>query len=178
MTWLSSLDLSTVQTIAEHRTPLGVMLAFLGTNLGSTGTIIALSIVIALYLALKHRRALLPFLITIFGSFASFEFLKDLIARPRPPIALAVYQPPLYSFPSGHATMAVAFYGFAAYFLARRQKPFIRYGLYLSAIVLALYVGFSRVYLGVHYPSDVLGGYVLGAFWLWIGVRMIPKKRS
>lgn len=163
---------------AAHRTPLGVMFAFLGTDLGSTGTIVALSIVIAFYLAFKHRRLLLPFLVTIFGSFFSFEFLKDLVARPRPPVALELYQPPLYSFPSAHATMAIAFYGFAAYFLARKQKPVIRYGLYLSAILLVLFIGASRVYLGVHYPSDVLAGYVLGALWLWIGVRMIPKRRS
>lgn len=93
--------------------------------------------------------------------------LKAVFARPRPtfsdPLATALY----YSFPSGHAMMSLITYGLLGYFLynalpLRWQRVAVVVGL----IVLILLIGFSRIYLGVHYLSDVLAGFAVGGLWL------------
>jgi len=93
--------------------------------------------------------------------------LKAVFARPRPtfsdPLATALY----YSFPSGHAMMSLIAYGLLGYFLfnalpERWQRVVVSAGL----IVLILLIGFSRIYLGVHYLSDVLAGFAVGGLWL------------
>ena len=177
MQTLLALDTSVVAAFAEHRTALGVGIAYAATALGSTATILALSAVLALYFALRHRRLVIPLALDILGAFAAFEILKDLVARPRPPAALALYTPPLYSFPSGHATMAAAFYGFSAFALARawpRQRGFI----WLAALLLIALIGVSRVYLGVHYPSDVIAGWLLGGFFAWLGAHLAKRRHA
>jgi undecaprenyl-diphosphatase len=174
---LLALDHSIVQGIAAHRTALGIVIAYLASALGSTAAILALSVALALYFALRHRRRLLPFAIAIFGSLASFELMKALVARPRPPAAIALYREPLYSFPSGHAAMAAAFYGFLAFSLARKN-PRSRALIWLAAFLLAFLIGFSRVYLGVHYPSDVVAGWLLGGFFAWLGARLVKKRHA
>ncbi|MGH7175721.1 MAG: phosphatase PAP2 family protein [Minisyncoccia bacterium] len=174
---LLALDHSVVLAFAEHRTALGVTIAYVATALGSPTTIGALALVLALYFALKHRRLVVPFVVTMAGAFASFEFLKDIVARARPEAALALYAPPLYSFPSGHAVMSVVFYGFAAYALARTY-PRLGGWIYLAATLLTLLIGLSRVYLGVHYPSDVIAGWLLGLFWLWLGTTFARNRHA
>ncbi|MBX3486102.1 phosphatase PAP2 family protein [Phenylobacterium sp.] len=103
-------------------------------------------------------------------AWASSETTKALYARPRPdlvPHEVAVYSG---SFPSGHSTLSAACYLTLAMLVAsletRRRTKALAYGL-AGAILLG--VGFSRVYLGVHFPSDVLAGWVLGATWALVG---------
>ncbi len=100
------------------------------------------------------------------GALILSEAFKLLISRPRPDFfpPLANEQGP--SFPSGHMLLSVAFYGSCAYLLGRHAPLIRRLVLYLLAVVIVLAVGFSRIYLGVHYPSDVLGSTLLGAAWL------------
>ena len=76
------------------------------------------------------------------------------------------------SFPSGHATQAVAIYGMLALVLSMRRPVRVRVWLWAVAALIALVVGASRVYLGAHWMSDVLGGYALGATWLAIVVAV------
>ncbi len=173
MQLLYSLDIGIVEYLAAHRTPLGIVLAFIATDIGSTAVIAALTLVILVYFAHKHRHLVIPFVVMIFGSVASFEIIKNLVERMRPPAELALYTPGDYSFPSGHATTAVVFFGFLAYYLAHRRAHGRRIWIYAAATLLMLLIGVSRVYLGVHYPSDVLAGFMLGALWLWIGIKLI-----
>lgn len=85
-------------------------------------------------------------------------------ARPEPFFGNA---PHTYSFPSGHALFAVCFYGTIASPLSIMvHRPAIRAAIWIAAAFLIFAIGLSRVYLGVHYPSDVIGGYLTGAFWL------------
>lgn len=109
--------------------------------------------------------AFLPAFATL-GALILSEAFKLLISRPRPDFfpPLANEQGP--SFPSGHMLLSVAFYGSCAYLLGRHAPLIRRLALYLLAVVIVLAVGFSRIYLGVHYPSDVLGSTLLGAAWL------------
>ncbi len=93
--------------------------------------------------------------------------LKDWIARPRPvfddPLAVALF----YSFPSGHATMSLIAYGLLAYFIWKSGAPrWLRHVTVVALILLVLLIGLSRLYLGVHYVSDVLAGFAAGGLWL------------
>ena len=175
---MQAIDLSIVEWFAHIRSPLGIVVAFVASDIGSTATIAALAVVFAVWLAHKRHRFLLPFLIAIAGAFCSFEWLKDWTARPRPPYALEAYHPLLYSFPSGHATMAAVFFGFAAYALALRQSRHQRHAIYIAAAAIIVLIGLSRLYLGVHYASDILAGWLLGFAWMAFGIRMIPKRST
>ncbi len=119
----------------------------------------------------KKRFYLLPFWVTIAGSYLFYTLSKIIIHRSRPDIAYYVENG--FSFPSGHATMAVAFYGFLTYILFRQHKHWkIKANVLFASLVIILGVGLSRLYLGVHYLSDVWGGYLLGALWLIIGISI------
>ena len=73
------------------------------------------------------------------------------------------------SFPSGHAFFAMTLFGLLAYFaFTRMPRRFLRMLTFLSLLALILLIGASRVYLGAHWPSDVLAGYLFGAVFLWI----------
>ena len=110
--------------------------------------------------------------------------LKELAARPRPDAALALVQETGYSFPSGHAVFAAAFFGALIVLLGRWRcldgRPMLRRAAQGALLLLILAVGASRVWLGVHWPSDVTGGFLFGAFYLAAPVavrRMAEAKR-
>ena len=88
--------------------------------------------------------------------------LKALFHRPRPSEVFAGLG---YSFPSGHSFFAVTLYGMMAYWLTRATPA--RRWVWVPAVLLILAIGFSRIYLGVHYASDVLAGFCVGLPWLW-----------
>jgi len=93
--------------------------------------------------------------------------LKLLAARPRPPLEDSLSLEPSFSFPSGHAFFAFAFYGLlAALAMGAFRNLWSRTFIVLAALILALALGLSRLYLGVHWPTDVLAGYALGFAWL------------
>jgi len=117
----------------------------------------------------RKKYCILPLIIAVVGSAAFTSLGKLTFHRPRP--AMAVYVERSFSFPSGHATIAVAFYGFAAYLLIRFVQSWNRkVNIFFAAMLLILAIGFSRVYLGEHYLSDVWSGYLVGAMWLIIAI--------
>src|SRR3989344_8686277 len=96
---------------------------------------------------------------------------KVVIRRPRP--ELAFYNEHTFSFPSGHAALSVVFYGFIAYFLFRSIKKWEKkVAVLCAALFIISLIGFSRIYIGVHFLRDVWGGYLLGAIWLVIGITV------
>ena len=110
--------------------------------------------------------------------------LKELAARPRPDAALALVEETGYAFPSGHAVFAAAFYGALIYLLdqwdAFPDRPALRRVMQGALALLILAIGASRVYLGAHWPSDVIGGFLFGGLCLAalaIVRRIIQKKR-
>ncbi|MFT7053819.1 MAG: hypothetical protein ACJAU1_001376, partial [Psychromonas sp.] len=100
----------------------------------------------------------------------TFTYLGKLaFHRPRP--ELAVYMEASFSFPSGHATIAVAFYGFFGYLLIRFTQSWSqKVNILFATIIIIIAIGFSRIYLGVHYISDVWSGYLVGTMWLIIAI--------
>lgn len=103
------------------------------------------------------------------GGIVLTMFLKSVFQRARPELLDSGYTASFYSFPSGHATVAVGFYGMLTVLLAIRLRGWKRWTVALAGTALVLLIGFSRLYLGVHYPTDVLAGYLATPLWL-IGV--------
>lgn len=140
------------------------------TLLGKSQVILVfIFISVAILWLWQKKYCILPLLIAVTGS-EVFTYLGKLaFHRPRPEIA--VYAEHSFSFPSGHATIAVAFYGFVAYLLMRFSQSWSRkVNIFFVTTLLIIAIGFSRVYLGVHYISDVWSGYLVGAMWLIIAV--------
>ena len=105
------------------------------------------------------------------SSLALMLLLKALFKRKRPlsPLIKAVKG---LSFPSGHAITAVTFYGLVIYIISNIISPgILLYALITFFVVLILLIGFSRIYLRVHYPSDVLAGFIIGLMWLVISLE-------
>ena len=105
-------------------------------------------------------------LISMAGGLVLTMTLKSLLQRARPELFDSGYAASFYSFPSGHATVAVGFYGTLALLLAWRLKGFWRWTVAAIGILLVLLIGFSRLYLGVHYPTDIIAGYLAAPLWV------------
>jgi len=135
------------------------------------------ALLIASFFLWDRRECILPLLVTVLGSAAFDSLGKWVFQRPRPP-GIAVFRETSASFPSGHAAAAVALYGFVVYCLWRGPVTAgRRLNLLFAGCFVAAAVGFSRLYLGVHYLSDVVGGYLLGALWLIIGICLSEWRR-
>jgi len=119
----------------------------------------------------RQRTYIAPLFLAILGSEIFAWLGKITIHRARP--ENSVYTENSFSFPSGHATLSIAFYGWLAYMLIRRAKRWpAKVNIFFTAAGIILLVGFSRLYLGVHYVSDVWGGYLVGALWLIISISV------
>lgn len=107
---------------------------------------------------------------TLIGAVVLYGVIKPIIGRQRPPEQLATGTYPGWAFPSGHATQAIAFYGMLAFILAhRRGNPVWVW----AAAAATLVVGASRIYLGAHWLTDVLGGYAIGGCWLTLMIAFL-----
>src|SRR5918998_527162 len=105
-------------------------------------------------------------MISALGGIVLTSVLKNVFERARPDLFESAYVESSYSFPSGHATMAVGFYGTLTLLVAWRLRPLRRWTVVLAGLVLVLLIGFSRLYLGVHYPTDVLAGFLAAPVWV------------
>jgi membrane-associated phospholipid phosphatase len=105
------------------------------------------------------------------------EALKDLVARPRPALWPALVAQSGYSFPSGHALAAATFYPLLAW-MWTGLRPDQAKAAWSVAILVALYVGFGRLYLGVHWPTDVIAGWALGAAQTAVVIRSARRDRT
>jgi undecaprenyl-diphosphatase len=160
-------DDSVMSWIAAHQNPVmqQIMLEF--TALG-TGTVVAVIVIVSstfLWLN-KHKHSALLLIIATFGGIVLNGLLKLGFDRPRPQIFKWGTYAMSSSFPSGHAMSAVIVYGTVAYLAARLQRRAASRVLTLvfAALIIALICA-SRMYLGVHYPSDIAAGLVIGLAW-------------
>lgn len=139
------------------------------TVMGSAVTLILLALITICYFGrfLNHDFVMNMIIVALAGSWLANEFLKWVFQRSRPPELMRLIDATGYSFPSGHAMVSFAFYGLLIYLLwfnlgSGKLKYF--WAVFLSVLVLA--IGMSRIYLGVHYPSDVVAGFAAGGVWL------------
>ena len=168
-------DDSVLRWVAQHRTPAlePVMLEI--TFLGTGTVVIALVAVSGMFLWLSnHKYSAILLLVSTIGGILLNNLLKVGFGRPRPQIIDWGMQAVSWSFPSGHAMSAAVVYGTVAYLAARLQRRHLHRVITLTAaIVLILLIAASRLYLGVHYPSDVLAGIIIGLAWAAFCMAML-----
>lgn len=127
-------------------------------------------LVVALILIIKRKyaSAALFFIMMHFGYFIS-DILKTLIGRERPPIDMRVIPLNNPSFPSGHSLIAMCFWGMCIYLVNRYVKnDVLKWTLMVLCGFMVLFTGFTRLWLGVHYPTDLLGGYIIGLIFVML----------
>lgn len=146
------------------------------TLLGKAKIVLSVAVLCTVFCWIrKHREFILPLWITLAGSGVFSLLGKVAFHRQRPP-GIGVFTEASFSFPSGHATIATALYGFIVYYLWRQAQTWNRrLNILFGGSALILAIGFSRLYLGVHFLSDVLGGYLLGFLWLIIAICMVER---
>ena len=136
--------------------------------IGSEVCLVPLGVILVWWLvAAKRRRAAVVFAVAALGAEALDQIMKLLFNRPRPEPFFGLASPITHSFPSGHAMVSCCFFGVLAAILAAREPSRMkRTGIFAAAALLVAVMGFSRVYLGFHYPTDVLAGYAAAVVWL------------
>jgi undecaprenyl-diphosphatase len=149
---------------------------------GGPVVLVPVSLVVAgAFLVKRWRRGALLVVVTLAGAGLLNWLLKFSFARVRPAAYFDYPLPGSPSFPSGHALFAASVFGGLAVLLtARIPNRLLELAIWLVAILLILLVGLSRVYLGVHYPSDVVAGYAIGAIWVTavaFGDRLARHRR-
>lgn len=171
---LRKIDLALADYVFVHRSNRLAELVYVFSRLCSSPVVLALLGGITLMAVWKRRfHALLALLSALLAS-SGTAFIGKLYYRMPRPEALAWYDEFSWSYPSGHATVAVAYYGLLFYLLLhtfphRRLKQGIR----ITAVCFILLMGGSRIYLCVHYLSDVLAGYAIGLLWLLFSVSLL-----
>lgn len=176
-TGVSQLDHQLLSAVISVRTPELTVFASAVTRLGSTSVVVCLGVVAAIVVGLRSRSILLP--IGLLGGLAATSslvtILKIALDRPRPPASLAVGVPLSDdAFPSGHTTDGSMLVVLTAAMLALTFGSLIvRRLLMISGCALALLIGCSRTYLGVHWPSDVLGGWLLAATMVSVTMALV-----
>ncbi len=155
------------------------------TSLGGTAVLTLLTAAALGFLALKRQWGDALFvLLSVAGGTALSYALEESVQRARPDFSAAVAQMQTYSFPSGHAFLsAVTFLTLGALLARVQQRKELKIYVLAVAISLTILVGLSRIYLGVHWPSDVLAGWSAGAAWAilcllaaeWLQGRLPPR---
>ncbi len=174
MNTLSQIDLHVLELFYNLRIEPVTAFFMRATDLGRDVYVVAFMILISVALFTYKKYAEIAGLwVSILGSGATALALKVLIHRPRPSALFQAYsEGPYYSFPSGHATLAMALYGFCVYILLQMYPTAARRVMFTALPFIVALVAVSRLYLGVHYLSDVLAGLILGAIFVWIGIQV------
>ncbi|HEY6273559.1 MAG TPA: phosphatase PAP2 family protein [Terriglobales bacterium] len=164
------------QFASPNMTRAMIVISLLGYDI----LIVELVIALAVFLYLGWRYAAAWLAVSVAGALVLDLVLKYSFQRPRPQPFFGA-APHSYSFPSGHALCSFCFYGVLAGLIAARTRSmFLRVSVGIIAAVLVAAIGISRIYLGMHYPSDVIAGYLGAAIWgstLLILDRWRPRRR-
>src|SRR3989344_4850972 len=153
------------------------VLAVCGVVVLAASYLCGVALCTGLYLALRHKVVYaLALAVSVLGAGTVVLLIKEFFRRTRPEKMYQAYAETGFSFPSGHATLAAAFYGFLIYLAWGMLPPgFLRSATVSALALLIALIAFSRLYLGVHYLTDVLGGLLLGAAFAYLGTLFVRK---
>lgn len=181
-TWVSREDAELSRDLVAERNTDGTFVTSLFTMLAQTPTIVALTAVAAVVfrLVFSRWRESVMVISAVVGETLIFWLTTLLIDRRRPAVPQLDPAPPTSSFPSGHTAAAVAFYGTVAVIvLWHTRRTWLRWLAVTVAFLIPLAVGASRLYRGMHFPTDVLAGLLLGSTWLATVVTLLrPGGRA
>lgn len=143
------------------------------TNFGSAISIIIISLLLVIFI--KDKKVSASVIINIILVTILNQVLKNILQRPRPD-GFRLISESGYSFPSGHSMVSMAFYGLFIYLAYTKiENKNLRSIVCILLSILVVLIGFSRIYLGVHYASDVLGGFLISMSYLIVFVEIVPK---
>ena len=144
------------------------------TNFG--GATCLITITILLLILIKNKKIGLITLTNLVLITILNQMLKIVLKRPRP-TEFRIINETGYSFPSGHSMISMAFYGLLIYLIYKKIKnKYLKATLIIILLLLILAIGISRIYLGVHYVSDVIGGFLISMSYLIVYIKLIKKK--
>lgn len=181
--WITQFDVALDDSLHAHSTRAGIRVARLLSDVGSPIAMTLLMIVVAIVLWVRRERILLATWLAAFvGGSVLDQALKFFFRRPRPTFDTPIITARGFSFPSGHAMGSLIGFGLVAYLLTRAARSSaLRASIVAAAVVLVAAIGVSRLYLGVHFFSDVIAGYAAGIVWLSVclsGAEIATAQRS
>jgi membrane-associated phospholipid phosphatase len=147
------------------------------TTLGNTSVLAVVAGMAAAYLLLRRRaRDVALLAVTLVGAQLLTWVLKEIFERPRPSFDDPVVTAGWFSFPSGHASSSIAVYGALAYVCVGGDRSLRARAFVAGVALLVAAIGFSRLYLGVHYLTDVVAGYSAGLAWLVLAIGIVQTR--
>ncbi len=155
--------------ITDFATPIAKFI----TNFG--GAIFLTILTIILFILIKNKKIGISIFANLVIIAGLNQLIKHILQRPRP-TEFRIIQETGYSFPSGHSMVSMAFYGYLIYLIYKHIKnKYIKWSSIVLISILICFIGISRIYLGVHYTSDVLGGFLISISYLIIYASTVNK---
>jgi membrane-associated phospholipid phosphatase len=173
--WFVEVDHAATTWLIEHRTSALDGVALAATTVFGPAETAAMALLVAVAVAVRYRSypCGLTIIATVGGAAALCSAMKLLVARARPPIPVQETLETDYSFPSGHVTGAAALFGILAVAVGLRRSQIVKRLLAIVASVAVVAVALSRLYLGVHWLTDVVAGAVLGCAVVMVGATVL-----
>lgn len=170
---IMKLDIMGYSLISSIINPSITQIAIIITNLG--GAIVVGALTIISFILIKNKKISFTILLNVVIATILNILLKNIIQRPRPD-AFRLISETGYSFPSGHSMVSMAFYGFLIYLSVKylKNKKF-KVVLITFLSILIILIGISRIYLGVHYTSDVIAGFMISVCYLIVYTSLVKK---
>jgi undecaprenyl-diphosphatase len=166
-------DTAILQYFLSIQNPILTQFFIVISFLGKPSLLLLINFIFSLFLFINKKiSTAIVFLIIGNGAAAFNLFLKSSLARDRPELWDRIIEVKYLSFPSGHAMGSIVIYGLMGYYLMTQFKPWRGLILSLTSILILL-IGLSRLYLGVHWPTDIIAGYMMGSLWLVIAILII-----
>jgi undecaprenyl-diphosphatase len=176
---LETFDERTASFVQSWESPgiTAAMKAITSLGYGWVTVLVCVAFLLFQFFVLRQRRELLVYVAAVAGAGLLNELLKAVFRRARPTVH-RIAEAHGFSFPSGHSMISFALFGMSAYFVWKHVPTGAgRSAVLAAAALLVLLVGLSRIYLGVHYPSDVIGGYLASGAWLAAAIRADQRLR-
>lgn len=175
MNIINSIDNNIYNLITQMMSSATTAIMLFISYLGSAVTLISLSV--AFILIFKNKKDAGYIALNLAIVFLLNRILKVIVARPRPNVLRLTIEDG-YSFPSGHAMVSMGYYGFLIYLIYKNIKSKkLKYTLITFLSLLILLIGVSRIYLGVHFATDVLGGFIIAVIYLVIFIKFIYNHK-